>query len=90
MKQRKQGTRVDDLTVEGKPGYVRIIRFGKFSQCESSEEIIMNDADAQDLADKLNAYIAKKLGITHYGGGIHESKEDTKGEPTEIKSDESK
>jgi hypothetical protein len=87
---RKQGTRVDDLTIEGKPGWIRVIRFGNFSLCEGSEEIIMNEADAEDLAGKLNAYFAEKLGVTHYGGVKHESKEVTKGEPTETKSDESK
>jgi hypothetical protein len=60
-KMRKQGTRVDDLTGEGKPGYLRIIRFGDFQSGESSAEIIMNEADALDLCGKLNNFFAAKM-----------------------------
>jgi hypothetical protein len=88
---RKQGTRVDDLTKEGKPGYVRIIRFGNFQTSEGSEEMIMNELDAEDLASKLNEYFAKKLGVTHYGGvKKNESKKDTKGKPARTEQANSK
>jgi hypothetical protein len=61
MKQRKQGTRIDDLAVEGKPGYIRIIRFGLYSASEQSEELIMNEADALYLTGQLNDYFAAKM-----------------------------
>ena len=53
---KKQGTRIDDLKGEGNPGYLRIIRFGNFQLGESSQEIIMNEADALDLCGKLNNF----------------------------------
>ena len=58
---RKQGTRVDDLKAEGRPGYVRIMRFGNFTQCEGSVEMIMLEADALELTGKLNDFFARKL-----------------------------
>lgn len=45
----KRGTRVDDLTVEGKPGYYRVIRFGIFSQSEPSAEITVDRKGLEDL-----------------------------------------
>ncbi len=58
---KKQGTRIDDLTGEGNPGHLRIIRFGNFQLGEASQEVIMNEADALDLCGKLNNFFAAKM-----------------------------
>lgn len=58
---RKQGIRIDDLTGEGNPGYLRIIRFGNFQLSEGSQELIMNEADAFDLCGRLNNFFAAKM-----------------------------
>jgi hypothetical protein len=61
MKQRKQGTRIDVLAEEGRPGYLRIIRFGNFMTAEGSAEMIMKEVDAYELTGKLNQFFADKL-----------------------------
>jgi hypothetical protein len=51
---RSRGTRIDDLKVEpigeNRPGYYRIIRFGNFSKCEGSEEMIINRKELESFA----------------------------------------
>jgi hypothetical protein len=50
--QRARGTRVDDLTVEGKPGYYRVMRFGLFSEwSEASKEVIVDLKGLEELVD---------------------------------------
>ena len=53
---RSRGTRVDDLTPEGKPGLFRIIRFGTFSTGEQSQEfpIDFNLKELKNLRDQIN------------------------------------
>lgn len=53
---RSRGTRVDDLTDEGKPGLYRVIRFGTYSISEQSEEfpINFNLKELKNLRDQIN------------------------------------
>ena len=55
---RSRGTRIDDLTVEpigeSRPGFYRIIRFGNFSQCEGSKEMIINKKELESFVKQGN------------------------------------
>ena len=57
---RRQGSRIDDLTIEGKPNYFRIIRFGNFSRSEPSEEIIVNVLDLEDIVRRGQAILDER------------------------------
>ena len=59
---RSRGTRVDDLTPEGKPGLYRIIRFGTFSTGEPSQEfpIDFNLKELKNLRDQIDAVLSEE------------------------------
>lgn len=68
---RSRGTRVDDLTPEGKPGLFRVIRFGTFSTSEQSQEfpIDFNLKELENLRDQINEVLKDGKKKTKGGSG---------------------
>lgn len=54
---KSRGTRVDDLTPEGKPGLYRVIRFGDFMTATQSEEIDFNLKELKNLRNQIDTVL---------------------------------